>query len=356
MPVLASGNFERMIEVLTASEVRYSTSDRWNLASEGKKFRCKMIEPGLVSYRDQPGGGIELLRKETIERCLNSAIGNPLTIGHVNVTAENRMDIENGIVEGAEAGDDGWFYVYGTVDTENAKSLIRRGQAPSCAYAVKTFGPGGTYHGIKYDREISELIFNHLAIVEKPRYEGSSFRMNSMSVKQPTMNVIKFLKKLVTRVNGADGNPVETVTVSTTDIPLDTEIEIDGNPVRMNSLIDAWKAGTKAVFTASAEDEVEIDGAKVKMNELVDCYKNSKMARQNAADEAAKKKSDEEAEKSRQNSLSEEQRKAEAEKSDRKNSAFFTLHAAREKGQVEGGYSTTANSLKEKVERGSKKY
>ncbi len=343
-----------MIATLTDTQVRYVAGDaRWNIAPEGKKFRCKMIEPGLVSYVDQ-GGGIELLRKETIEKCLNSILGNPVTIGHVNVSESNRTEIENGVVEGAEptAADDGWFYVYGTVDTEQAKSLIRRGQAPSCAYRVTSFGPGGVYHGIRYDKEITGLEFEHLAIVEKPRYEGSQFRLNSLTLAVSTMNVLKFLRKFVTRENGADGKTVEVEKTETHEIPLDTELDIDGKKVRFNALLDLWKQGTQSVLTASMESEVEVGGEKYKMNELIECYKNSKTARENAL----KAEADKAAETARLNALSDEEKKAEKEKQEKKTNSFFTLHTARERVQTDGGYSTSSNSLKEKVERGSKKY
>ena len=265
--------------------LRHRDLERFNFAPDSRSFDCKFIEPGIISYRDQ-GGGIELLKKETIDRCMDSVIGNPLTIGHVMVTAENRMDVEHGIIQSWYFNSaDGWYYVKGVVDTPRAKALIPV-KRPSCGYGVVSFGPGGTYHGIRYDQEITNIKFNHLAIVDKPRYEDATFRLNTIVSNPDNMNVFKFLKKIVTRENGADGKPVDSTKEESTEIPASTEVEIDGKMVRLNDLADVWMKQTAAaaVSRANGDDEVEIDGKRVKMNELVDCYKkNSAAVRANEA-------------------------------------------------------------------------
>jgi hypothetical protein len=264
------------------ADTRSAIAERFNLAPDGTKFKSRFIEPGLVSYRDTPGGGLELLRKETIDRCLATAIGNPLTIGHVYVNPENRLDVENGVVTGVSYNvEDGWYYCEGTVDTDQARSAIRGGQAPSCAYAVMSFGPGGTYHGIKFDREITDIVFQHLAIVEKPRYEGAIFRLNSITNQGKIM--FKFLKKLVTRKNDADGKVTEAVETHASEVSGETTVEIDGQTVRLNDLASVWKTQKGQVFNAGAEDEFEIDGTAVRFHELVSAYRKHRCHEAEAA-------------------------------------------------------------------------
>lgn len=258
---------------------------RFNLAPDSRTFDCKFIEPGIISYRDQERGGIELLKKETLDRCMASVIGNPITDGHVLVNAENRMTVEEGIVQEYYYNSaNGWYHVKGTADTKNAQAKMQV-KRPSCGYVVTGWGPGGMYHGIRYDKEITEIKFNHLAIVDKPRYEDATFRLNT-SVSNPTnMKLFKFLQKLVTRENGADGKPVEASKDITTEIPCETQVDIgDGQMVRLNDLADVWMKQTAAaaVSRANGDDEVEIEGKRVKMNELVDCYKKNAV-RTNAA-------------------------------------------------------------------------
>ncbi len=368
---------------VSAPDIHHAiVAERFNLASNGGKFSSRFLEPGLVSYRDVPGGGLELLRKETIDRALETALGNPLTIGHVSVTAENRLQVENGIVNSVSYNaEDGWFYCEGTVDTDEARSLIRRGQLPSCAYAVLSFGPGGTYHGIKYDREITDIIFQHLAIVEKPRYEGATFRLNSIVNQTTTM--FKFLKKLITRENSADGKPVEKVETKVSEVSGDTTVEIDGVPVRLNDLAKTWKTQAGLVF--NAEDEVEIDGAAVKMNSLVEAYRKArcnemekdekeKKERENAAAEAKAKEERENAAKierenaakketeekvARENAAAAETKaKEERENAAKKDASHFNqLHFARENSATPAPQvKQNSGSITDRVAAGNARY
>lgn len=352
--------------------LRIKDGDRFNIAADSRSFDCKFIEPGFVSYRDTPGGKLELLRKETIERCMPSVVGNALTLQHVEVTPENRLELENGVVkEWYYNSDDGWFWVKGTVDTEPAKARINAGQRPSCGYKVLDLGPGGVDHGIRYDQEITNLCFNHLAIVERPRYADAQFRLNSYNVSNPTMKVFKFLKKLVTPTQGADGKPV---TTESRDISADTEIEIDGQKVRLNELFDAYMAETAEALTATPEDALEISGKVVTMGALTESFRKNK-ARANAAPKTDEKKVEEKKteEKTdetpvRINSVVETpEQKTEAKKEkveekkadDRSNgiTAFTTLNLARSApGKTEGGYSTSSGSLREKCAIGAKRY
>jgi hypothetical protein len=332
---------------------------RFNYAAETKKFRSRFIEPGLVSYRDMPGGGIELLRKETIDRCLQTALNNPLTIGHTLVTPENRIDVENGVVTGVDySPEDAWYYAIGTAETEAAVAKIKAGWRPSCAYTVLDFGPGGSYHGIKYDREITDIVFNHLAIVEKPRYEDATFRLNSLA---NTMNVFKFLKKLVTRENGA-----ETTRVEASELNLNTLIDVDGKKVRLNNLVGAWLEKTGACFNAADDDEVEVDGKPVKMNELKAAYRSMSAP---VKEEEVKENSAPAApviEPVLKTNAAEPVIEAKATNEAPKPAAsltpvglqnFQTLANARNNvAPLDGGYSTTSGSLRDKVARGKERY
>jgi hypothetical protein len=357
--------------------LRTKDGDRFNIAADARSFDCKFLEPGFVSYRDTPGGKLELLRKETIERCMPTVVGNAVTLQHAEVTPENRTELENGIVkEWYYNSEDGWFWVKGTIDTEQAKSRINAGQRPSCGYKVLALGAGGVDHGIRYDQEITDLCFNHLAIVERPRYADAQFRLNSYNVSNPTMKVFKFLKKLVTPTKGADDKPI---THEPRDISADTEIEIDGQKVRLNELFDAYMAETAEALTATPEDALEISGKVVTMGALTESFRKNK-ARANAitetpeqkakreADAAKKKIEDEELASQRHNTTVEtaEEKAAAAKKkledeeaAKRTNgiTAFTTLNLARSAPvKTEGGYSTTSGSLREKCAAGAKRY
>jgi len=329
--------------VSTAIEVetvlRQATLERFNIASDGKRFDCKFIEPGLVNYRDQ-GGGLELLKKETLDRCMATAVGNPLTVGHVMVNAENRTDVEEGIVhEYYFNAETGWYHVKGVADTDRAKRMIAL-KRPSCGYVVTSWGPGGTHHGIRYDREITGIKFNHLAIVDKPRYEEAVFRFNSSP-----MNLFKFIRNFVLRQNGADGKHVESVETETIHLTGDTliETEVDGKKLtaRLNDLGKLWMDQTKAAVEAPTPgfkgDELIDCGegcGKVKLNELIEAYRST---RKNAAAEDEKAKADAAAKK-----------KADDE-------AFARLNAAQKAG-TSTPTAPSSDSMADRLERGRKKY
>lgn len=319
--------------------LRLRDLERFNLAPDARSFDCKFIEPGIISYRDHEDGGIELLRKETIDACIASAIGNAVTHGHVMVTPENRLNVEEGIVQDwyYDAAS-GWYHVKGVATTQRAKTLmpIKR---PSCGYYVTSFGPGGTYHGIRYDREITGIKFNHLAIVDKPRYEGAVFRLNTLV---NSMNIIKLLKKIVTRENGADGNPVDSEKTETIELPAaSTEVQLpDGKMVRLNDLFDVWMKQTSAAVTApsrvNGDDEVDVDGKKVKVNELVDCYRKNAVRANEAPETEAP--------------ATEEAAPAPGKQ------AFFTLSAARQNGNPQVPTSPDSGSLRDRCKRAEGRY
>ena len=334
---------------------------RFNLAPEAKTASVKFLTPGLVSYRDVKGGGIELLRKETIDEALPTLSGIPLTIDHVQISEANRAELANGaIAEGSGRfnAEDGWYWCDTTVETEPAKSRLRCNQTPSIGYEVLEWGPGGVWQNMRYDREIKKIRFNHMAIVQKPRYGDSEFRLNSISSSDPMKNPFTLIKQVVSKVAGVD-----TTTEQVSKVSGDATVVIDGQEVRLNDLGQMWMDQTKAAVTATAgaNDEFEIDGQRVKMNELADCYRAS---RKNAADEEEKKKKEDEEKAPHENAADEEEKKkkdAEAEAARTRTNkageaAFFELKSAAERGTEKTTYSTSSGSIAEAVERGKSRY
>jgi hypothetical protein len=314
-----------------------------------------------VSYKDL-GGGVELLRKETIDDALSTLEGIPLTIDHVTLEQSADPDVANGRGYGARFNaEDGWYWCDTTVDTDQARSRIRCNQTPSVAFEVLEWGPAGVWQNLRYDREIKKIRFNHLAIVQKPRYTESKFRLNAAPVSDP-MNVLKLIRNLVTRENGADIKKSETIEVSGL-----TQVEIDGQNVRLNDLGKLWMEQTKAAVTAtSGDDELEIDGCKVRMNDLVECYRNSRKnagtSDDNKKDE--KKEAGDEGKGEPRSNGSPAPTGDKVEKGDtgkdtsRTNAgtdAFFKLSAAAASG-ARPTYSTSSGSLQERTEVGKKRY
>lgn len=352
----------------TDTEIRQILCDRFNLLEGTSKFSCRMIEPGIISYLNTAEKDVVLIRKETIDRCIASAKGNPLTIDHIDMSDDVPVEeVSNGSVSSVRYNaQDGWYYVDGVVDTEHAKNLIRRGYKPSCGFKEKKVAINTTglrYHGFHYDKEITELEFHHLAIVRKPRFEDAVFRLNS--IVPPMKNLFTLLLQKITRKNDAEGKPlmvdgkhVEETTVEKIELDGSMEVEFQGKKLRLNDLGQMYMDATAGVISDEAEVTVPacegLPECKVRVNALKSAYNKHRKNEADAEKTAKEKRDADDAETKRMNSLSEDERKKEIE---RKNALFDTLKNARNgKGIVDGGYSTTAGSLSEKVAAGKSRY
>lgn len=332
---------------------RYGICERLNIAPSGKRFRCNFIEPGLVSYTDC-GGEVELLRQETIEAALHTALGNPLTVGHVRtnkIVTDAHGRIEN-------VGRDpvtGWFFADGTVETDEARARIRSNEKPSCGYTVTSFGPGGVWHNMRYAREITGIKFHHLAIVENPRYEGAKYRLNSKN--PPAMkNPFKFIWDRIKPAAEAGGQPV--TERAEAEVAADATVEVGGKPVRLNDLVDAYSNPARA-NDITAESEIEYTGVdkkvrKVKFSELTQAHED----RENGVESPAQKVAREELE--RKNSATEAARVAAEAETARKNEGpkhFKVLSSARAaEAQVSVERHNSADTVQEQIERGANRY
>lgn len=159
-------------------------------------YSCKLMEAGIISYRDSlddkakdnPAAGICYLTKQTIDKIAPSLIGKPVVIRHQKVTPENQDKLAVGYVTGVYFNpQDAWHYVNFLL-TSDKLGPIERGdgsfvfKAPdgeildgiSGAYDVTNTNEGGVWHDIKFDAEILDGSFTHLAIVTNPRYEETN--------------------------------------------------------------------------------------------------------------------------------------------------------------------------------------
>lgn len=144
-----------------------------------KEYSCNFLEAGVVSYTDV-GQGVAYLTKETIQKMCGSFIGKPVLIDHYDVTPKTFDRKAVGYVTSVWFNEaDGWFWCKFLVTDDKAKELISKGYSVSCAFDVLATGAGGEWHNIKYDEELTDCSFTHLALVASPRYEQCKIYMNS---------------------------------------------------------------------------------------------------------------------------------------------------------------------------------
>lgn len=267
-----------------------------------KFYRPRFIEPGIVSYEDS-NAGVVLVSHEALDRMAPTFRGCPVILTpehHNDADKENVYDPNNpaaqskvGIVTGnPEWGDDGWQYVDLVVEDEEAQAALDEAIAEyeqgkeskwsvSCAYDVTEEKEGGTWHSIPYDAEMENGQYKHMAIVPRPRYEGSKILANS---KGGHSVAIKLFGKKENAAPVAPpippkkpeaAHPEPDADNKPTMVNDDTEVDVNGTPVPLHELIakymESQGAGTPAALGDA--DEVELpDGTKVTVADLKAAY------------------------------------------------------------------------------------
>lgn len=260
-------------------------------------FEARILEPGIVSYEDV-GQGMAFLPRETIAKCANSFVGKPLILVtnkkgegvHKKVTPAELEKMARGYITSVYEGGDGWFWARGVVFDDEAKDAINAKKLCSCGYNVAAVGPGGEYHAIRYHERIDSFSGEHLAIVDRPRYEGATIRLNSKAKTNTHMSLFKWFKKPASVEAPAGAAPAIVAAPAATvppadknnavaapeDISATTEFEIptaDGKStakVSLGTLIEAHNARENGI---DPEAELEVDGKAVKLSDLVAGYK-----------------------------------------------------------------------------------
>lgn len=361
---------------------------RCNAKAWAKKFEARLLEPGIVSYEDS-GCGKAYLTRESIAASAQSFVGRPLILTpqlkHKRVTpAQLEKEARGYVTDVYFNPDDGWFWCRGICHDDDAKDAINRVGFCSCAYEVLRVGSGGEYHAIPYDEEILEFSGEHLAIVDRPRYEGATIRLNSKPKTNTTM--FKWIRsKIASRQNATEATDPATNAATSNqskenaqatppaapaaeEIGGDTELEI---PTRENgktekvtiaNLVEVYNGRNDPI---NGEDQIEVDGKPVKIAELVTAFKangkantagdhdlDDEQKRKNAAE---KEKEDEE-KKAKENAKAEADAKAKAAAAPAAPSHFKVLLNARAFGSINEGPVTGPDDMMSRVERGNQRY
>lgn len=143
---------------------------------EGRPFKARFLQAGLVKY----DFGVCLLKKETIDKFINTFVECPVIIDHKDDIASS--DIVGTIKNIWFSAEDGWFWCDGVITDEKAIKLIEDGYNVSCQYRITDYSEnaeGKLHNANPYDKEILEGVFEHLAIVENPRYEDAFIAVNA---------------------------------------------------------------------------------------------------------------------------------------------------------------------------------
>jgi hypothetical protein len=258
-----------------------------------KSYKIRFIEPGIISYNDS-GAGVVFVSREALDRMAPSFRNCPVIFvpeSHDDSDASTAFNFDDvaatpasGIVAGVPYwGDDGWMWADISVWDEEAQAAIAGGFNVSCAYKPTEETDGGEWHSIPYDVELGNGKYEHLAIVKRPRYEGSRILANSKGGHSVAINIFR------KRENAApvappippkkpEAAPAAPAMVKNEADPGTVVMLPSGGQATLAELIAAYKATPEAQEPLDMDDMVDVDGQQVQVSELVAAFEAGKGA------------------------------------------------------------------------------
>ena len=219
---------------------------------QAKTVKIPCMRAGLCQYKEER----VLVPQETLVKLAQTAFGIPVIIDHQEdetlkeALAQGRLhDLAVGRVADLhyDTEEDLW-YAHMVIDTQEAIDLLAKGWGVSTSYEVIEDSEGGTLNAVQYDRTIVAGKYLHLAIVENPRYE--------MAIKPVFFNSV---------------DEVPCLTIKTAQDTIETM-----QPKKETGMFKLFKTTKHEVKENSDEMMVEVDGEQVAMNALIEAYKNAK--------------------------------------------------------------------------------
>jgi len=148
-------------------------------STAGKRFFGKHFWPGVAEYKEGEHAMRILINEDTIRKMNPSFEGKPVFVKHVEDVIDKPIDELKQEADGwvirsfyNEADGDTWAEFI--VVSQKGIDAINSGWKLSNAYLKKqTDARRGLWNGVEYDEQILDGEFEHLAIVNNPRYAQS---------------------------------------------------------------------------------------------------------------------------------------------------------------------------------------
>lgn len=132
---------------------------------------------GVAEYK-KPGKDPEriFIGERAIREMDGSFAGLPVYVGHVeDVDLDVIHEADGYVIKSFYNPADGATWCQFIVTSDRGHEAIRAGHALSNCYTPgHDFGPGGEWHGVPYAREVKSGKYDHMAVVDDPRYAESS--------------------------------------------------------------------------------------------------------------------------------------------------------------------------------------
>lgn len=137
------------------------------------RYFARHIKEGLVHYLEDGEDKLYLVTNEALKRMNKSFEGKPVYVRHVDDVdlGSLREDADGYVVKSFYNEFDGAWWVEMIIVSDAGHEAVEKGWAVSNAYLPTELGSGGVCHDINYHKEVKNGKYEHLAIVDNPRYE-----------------------------------------------------------------------------------------------------------------------------------------------------------------------------------------
>jgi hypothetical protein len=343
-----------------------------NAKTAPRVFYGLHMTAGLAEYRESAEPQRIFIGEQTIKNMDSTFPGKPVYVHHVDEVdlANIQNEADGYVVESFFNKSDGKHWCKFIVVSDKGHEAITKGWKLSNAYIIKNVSGGGRWHGLDYDREVTQGEYEHLAIVPNPRYDESIILTPEQFKEYNEKKEVELTRLKNSKENkGMKFNFFKKEKVeNTADLEtMSVVLPKSGMVVELAKLInDADEAEEKKdePVMANGDHMVEIGKEKMSVNDLCAKYENMCKAKneeddkkkENEEDEELKKKENqEEEEKKKENEDEEEGLENEdvEEMDDKKQNAFFEKL---KNAHLSDDSVKTVETSQDQVARGAKRY
>lgn len=257
--------------------------------------------PGVAEYKEPGGEPYRIFLNEATLRAMDPTfVGKPVYVKHVDGVDLDKIqeEADGYVIESFYNKADGKHWVKFIVVSDRGHEAVKKGWRLSNAYFPKKMAPGGLWNGVEFAKEVIEGEFEHLAIVDNPRYDESiildvdqfknynsekELELSRVANSKEEKSMFEFLKK--TKVeNGKDLESMSVVLPKSKKEVTITQLVNEADEKEMNA--------DKPVM-ANEEHMVKCGDEEMSVKELTNRYMNLKNP---PSEEGKEKQNDEDAE------------------------------------------------------------
>lgn len=207
--------------------------------------------------------------------------GKPIFVEHNGDYALENIESEadGWVVRSFYNKSDGNHWTEFLAISDLAKECIAKGWRLSNSYNITKAGPAGVWHDVPYDQEVLEGEGDHIAIVEKPRYEESiiltpeEFKAYNEEKERELLNVQNskgessmFFKKKVEKVDNSKEKELLETMVTLPKSKVEKTLQLVINEA------DEFEVSKSQAKIADADAMVKVGDVEMKVSELIEKY------------------------------------------------------------------------------------